>query len=174
METPVNSRSGNEFVMSPRFRDASALQDYNFIRAADGGKTVGDYDDRAMRHEILEGALYQHFGFCIEVGSSFIQNKDRSVLEQCARNGDALALAAAELEAALADNGFVAFRHAVDELFSHGVSRGLADLVLLRFGLTVSNIVGHRIVEQEGLLRHDCNLLTKRGELDIADIAIVD
>ena len=61
---------------------------------------------RRFRERFLHVAL----GFRIERGGRFVEQDDRRVLDQRARDGDALALAAGQLHAVLADRRVVAAR----------------------------------------------------------------
>ena len=58
----------------------------------------------------LQGILDQRLGFAIEVAGGFIQHQDARVLQDHARQGNALFLAAAQAVAALAHDRVVAVR----------------------------------------------------------------
>ena len=45
---------------------------------------------------------------------------------------------------------------------------------VLGLGLAVADVVGHGIVEQESILRHDADLGAQRGQLQIAHVLAVD
>ena len=63
-------------------------------------------------HRCVHGLAHLQFGFRIERGGGLVEQDDRRVLDQRARDGDALALAAGELQAVLADRRVVAAREA--------------------------------------------------------------
>ena len=73
-------------------------------------KAVSDDEGGAADHQIGKSFLHKHFGFGVELGSGFIEDEDRRILQDGAGDGDALALAAAEAGAAFTDHGIVAFR----------------------------------------------------------------
>ena len=69
-------------------------------------------------------------GFGIERCGRFVEQDDRRILDQRACNRDALALAAGELHAVLADLSVVALREAHDEIVRMRGFRGGDDLCL--------------------------------------------
>jgi hypothetical protein len=94
------------------------------------------------------------FGLGVERRGRLVENQDRRVLEQRAGNRQALALAAREQHAVLADLGVEALRQAVDELARVGGFGGFS--IVARAGasarLAVGDVAGDRVVEQRDLL----------------------
>ena len=88
----------DQFLVRADLADAPFFQHHDLVGAADGGEPVRDHDHGAVRHQIGQRPLHQHFGFGIEVRGGLVQNQDGRVLEQRAGDGDALPLAAAELQ----------------------------------------------------------------------------
>ncbi len=66
---------------------------------------MGDGDHRLAGHQPVEALLDRRLDLRIERRGRLVEDQDRRVLEQHAGDGDALALAAGELDAALADMG---------------------------------------------------------------------
>ena len=60
------------------------------------------------------------FAFGVQRGGSFVENQDRRVFEQRAGDGQALALAARQAQAVVADHGIEALRQAAHELGHEG------------------------------------------------------
>ena len=56
----------------------------------------------------------------VERGCRFVEDQDAGIADQRTRNGHALALAARQRDAALADRGVVALRHFTDEVVGAG------------------------------------------------------
>jgi hypothetical protein len=81
-----------------------------------------------------------------EVG--LVENQDRRVLQQGARDGEALPLAARKTLAALADHGRVAVGLRQDEIVGVGGACGSFDLPRGCAGRAVGNVAGDSIVEQ--------------------------
>ena len=88
--------------------DAAMVEHDQAIHARDGGEPVRDRDHGLARHQGAEALLDRGLDLAVECGGGFVQHQDRRVLEDHARDRDALALAAGELDAALAHLGVVA------------------------------------------------------------------
>ena len=75
------------------------------VHRRDGRQPVRDGDHRLARHQPVEALLDRRLDLRIERARRLVEDEDRRVLEEDAGDGDALALAAGELRAALADMG---------------------------------------------------------------------
>src|SRR5215472_9197778 len=82
---------------------AAMVQHDEAVHACDRREAMGNGDDGAPPHELVELFLDRRLDFGIERRGRFVQDQDRRVLEDDASERDALALAARELDAALAD-----------------------------------------------------------------------
>ena len=89
---------------------------------------------RAALHQPLQRLLDRRLVLRIDRGERLVEDEDRGVEEQRARDRDALALAAREARPALADARFVAFGQGEDEIMRVGRARGGLDLRLARVG----------------------------------------
>ncbi len=99
--------------------------------------------------------------------------------EHHARHGDALALAAGKLHAALADMGVVAAAampvfELDDEIVRLGALRGVARSGLGRIGPAVADVVADRAVQQRGVLRHHRDLAAQALLRHLGDVLAVD
>ena len=83
--------------------DASALEHDDAVGVAHGGEAMGDDERRAAAREMLEGLRDLALAFGVERARRFVEQQDRAVGEERARDRDALPLAAGELDAALAE-----------------------------------------------------------------------
>ena len=72
--------------------------------------------------DALQRPLDRGLGLVVDGGGRLVEDQDRRVFEQRARDGQPLALAAGELLAALADDRLEAVRHALDELVASAAS----------------------------------------------------
>ena len=103
-----------------------------------------------------------------------VENQDRRVEQQRARDGDALTLTARERVAALADDGVVALGQAHDELVRVGrAGRGL-DSSNRGVGSAVGDVVADRDRKEERLVEDDADVRAKRAERHVADVVAVD
>src|ERR1700687_5428545 len=122
----------------------------------------------------MQRGLHQSFGLAIEGRSSLIQNQERRVLEQCTRNCQPLALASGKPHAALSDDSIVPCGEGKNEIMRERSTGRDLDFFLWNFGLAVSDVVTHRIVEQNRLLGDDANLRPQRGEGYVADVLTIN
>ena len=120
------------------------------------------HDTRAPLHKRGEGVLHERFAFRIERARRLIEHEHRAIGQNGTRNGDALALAARQLHAALADLGFESLRQAFDEFQRVRTRRRFANLVHAGARLAIRDILGNAAVEQQRFLRHISDLATQR------------
>ena len=94
--------------MRAAFANRAAFEHRNHIGAANRRKAVSDDEHRAPSHQIVQRALHEHLGFGIELGSRFIENQNRRIFQERARNRQPLALAAGKPLAAVANQSLIA------------------------------------------------------------------
>ena len=160
--------------MRPALQDAAGLQHQDLVGVDHGREAVRDDQRGAAGGDALERFLERLLGAAVQGRSGLVEDEDRRVLQEHAGDGDALLLAAGELEAALADRGGVALGQAGDEVVDlGGPGRGL-DLGLGGTGAAVGDVLGDGVVEEHGVLRHHADRATQ-GELrDCAHVLAVD
>ena len=78
------------------------------VHARDGGQPVRDRDHRLAFHQAEQLLLDRELDLAVERRGGLVEHQDRRVLQHHARDRDALALPARELDAALADVRVVA------------------------------------------------------------------
>ena len=88
--------------------DAALLEHDQAVERRDGREPVRDGDHGLALHQRRERLLDRRLDLRVERRGRLVEDQDRRVLEDHAGDGDALALAAGELDAALADMGVVA------------------------------------------------------------------
>ena len=105
-----------ELVERTDLHDPPGLEHQDARRLADGGEPMGDDEGGAVLHDFVE--RHQHFGFGrgIERAGRLVENQDRRVLQQRARNRQALALATRQRAPALAHFGVKTFDVVFDEI----------------------------------------------------------
>ena len=94
--------------MAADFDDAALIEHDQPIHGRDGRQAVGDGDHRLAGHQAVERLLDRRLDLRIERRGRLVEDEDRRILQEDAGDGDALALAAGQLDAALADMGVVA------------------------------------------------------------------
>ena len=106
--------------MGATLDDAAVLHDDDLVGVFDGGEPMRDDQRRAIAHELDQRLLDAPLGFVVERRRGLVEDQDGRVLEQRARDGDALALAARQQRAAIADRGVEALRQLGGELVDVG------------------------------------------------------
>ena len=111
--------------------------------------------------------------FAVERRGGLVEQQQRRVLEERARDGDALALAAGEFHAALADDGAHAGRQLFDEVAARR-DRSFEHLVVGRVRPAVADVLHDRAMEHRNVLRHDADGLAQAVLRDARDVLPVD
>jgi hypothetical protein len=109
--------------------DAAGLEHDDAIGMDHGRQAVRDDDRGAAALDRFQRRLDIGLGAAVERAGRLVEDQDRRVLDQGARDRDALLLAARELQAALADAGVEAVGERLDEAGDRGAARGGGDLV---------------------------------------------
>ena len=84
---------------------------------------------RAALHQPIERLLDDRLVLGVDRGERLVEDQDGGVAEQRAGDGDALALATGQPDAALAHHRLIALRQARDELVGVGAAGGRAQIV---------------------------------------------
>ena len=87
--------------------DAAMIENKNAVEPLHGGQAMGDDECCASFSEPIECVAYQGLGHGIEARRGFVKNQNRRAGQDRSGDGNPLTLAAGELDAALADQGFV-------------------------------------------------------------------
>src|SRR6185295_5822706 len=107
VELFVAAGGGEELGVGAALDDLSSFEDEDLVGAADGREAVGDDERSAAAAEGAEAVLDLGFALAVEARRRLVEDQDGRVGQDRAGDGDALALAAGELDAALADDAFV-------------------------------------------------------------------
>src|SRR5690606_21703184 len=100
------------------------------VGVLDRRQPVGDDQRRAALRELVERLLDRALGLGVEGRGRLVEDQDRRVLQEDARDRQPLLLTARELHAALADQRVEALRQALDQLLELSPARGLEDLLV--------------------------------------------
>ncbi len=114
---------------------------------------MGDDDRRPPAQRVVEGALDRDLRLRVEVRRRFVEDHDRGVLEEDARDREALLLSTRHAIAALADDGVEPVRERGDDVpDARRAQRGL-ELGVGRFGPGEREVGANRVVEEVRVLR---------------------
>ena len=139
-----------------------------------GGKAVSDDKRSAAFHQRFQRFLNQAFALRIQRTGGFIQDEDGRIFQNRARNGDALALAAGEFDAALAHQRGVTFGEGLDKVVRVCLAGGLFYFFLAGAWLAVSDVVRNAPAEEQHLLGDHGHLAAKFSQLVVARVPAVD
>src|SRR5579884_825820 len=174
IQPAIGAEPLHQVLVRARVSDGAIFEDDNAIGAAHGGKAMGDHEHGPAGHQVLQRSLDERLGLAVEGGGGFVQYEDGRILQQGTRDRDALALAAGQPDAALANYGVVAFREFLDEVVSQGGLGRQHHGVLCYTRLSIRDVVADGVVEQHGFLGNDADLRTQGRKGDVANIFAVD
>ena len=111
----IDAVLGEKFLMRAALGHLATLQHDDLVSVDDGGEAVGDDQRGAVGgDEVLSADLISSSVFeAVERRGGLVEDQDRRALEDGAGDGDALLLAARQLETALADRRVVALGQAL-------------------------------------------------------------
>ncbi len=150
------------------------IQHIKLVGIDNRAQAMGDHDGGAIFHQPRQRTLHMALAFGVERRGRFVQQQDRRIAQHGAGDGDALALAARQFQAAFADARIVAVRQLHDEFVRRRVLRRTLDIRSAGAGSAQRDIVGDAFVEQDGVLGHQSDIPAKRSQRDVADVVAVD
>lgn len=159
----VQATHGKQLLVGTPFNDAAVVHHQHLIGMLDGRQAVRDDQCGAFGHQALQRILHQSLGFVVQRGSGFVEDQDRGVTQDRAGDRQALALAAGQQRAVLADRGLQLLRHARDELPRIGCFGRRTDLLLARFH-AIGDVGRDGVIEQHDLLPDHRHLPTQVGQ----------
>src|ERR1700744_5778211 len=133
-----------------------------------------DGDDGPPFHEARQRIADRLLGLGVESRGRLVQKKNGRVLQERARDRDALTLATGPLCAAVADGRVEANRQAFDEFAASGRKRSFPDLRVGRFRTPIADVLRQRAIEKRSVLRHDRDRLSEALLRRSRDVVSVD
>ena len=135
---------------------------------------MGDDERRAPRHHLAQRRLDGLLRRRVDRGRRVVEDEDARVGEQRPGDRDALALAAGEREAALADARVVAVGQLGHEAGGLGALGGALDLRAGGVRAAVGDVVVDGGAEQERVVGDHRDGAAQRGEVDLPHVGAVD
>ncbi len=160
--------------MGAETNDAAVVEDDNEVGGDHRLKAVGDHQDSAVLAEFAESDADFLFGVGIDLAHGFIENEHGGVVEDGARDGDALFLAAGETYTVLANHGFVAVREAGDVFIGKTAAGGIEHFFAGGVSGSVGYVVVNSVGEEEGVLGDESDLAAEAAERNGADVDAID
>ena len=106
----------HELLMGTFFYDGALIKDNDFGSVLDRRQPVSNNKTRAAHHQAVQGLLDDAFTFRVKGTCCFVKDQDTGVLEDGPGNGNALALAAGNIDAPVTKLCIIALRQLLDEL----------------------------------------------------------
>ncbi len=144
------------------------------IGAAHRRQPVGDDQRRAAFGELGERLLDQPLGFRIERARGLVEQQQRRIHQDRARKREALALAARQLQSAIADDGVVAVGLIHDEIVGRRGARGSNDLGVGRAEPPERDVGADRVVEEGDVLTDHRDSAAQARDGHLADVLPID
>ena len=161
-----------QLLVRPRLHDPAFPKHKNYIRILDRRQPMRYRDRGPSLRRPLQRRLHYSLRLRIQRRGGFVQEQEPRFPDQGAGDGDALFLAAGELEAAGAAARAEAFGERLDEVPGVGLLAGVDDLVFCGGRLVLhvvdaeGDVVAHGAGEEGRFLLHEGNLVAvdARGE----------
>ena len=154
--------------------DPALIQDDDPIGPAQRRGAVGDEDGGVPGEHVVERGVDDGLGVAVDRGGGLVEHEDLRANQQHPRQRDALALAARQRRAALADLRVVAVRHRHDHVVDvRGTGRGL-DVGVGRARRAQCDVLGDGGREEERLLEHHADVAAERRLRHAPDVLPVD
>src|SRR6266567_2893435 len=170
----VEAAALNQFLMGAAFNDAAAVEDQNQIGVLNGGKALRDDERRSPFAEAAHGLPDEPLGLRVHAGGCVVEDENARVHQEGAGDRQALALAAAQRNAAFANDGVVAVLQLGNELVGLGGAGATLDFFAGRGGFAVGDVFRHAGAEEEGFLENDADGPAELIELKLAGIDSID
>lgn len=162
-----------QFAVGARLDDAAAVQHADVVRADHGGQPVGHHDHgagaRSVAHKVVQGGLDPGLALGVEARCRLVQQDEPCPPQDGAGDGQALPLAPAQPDPALADLRVVAQRpEGQNKVVRVRPPAGPVDGGLVRCRLQpVHQIVPHGVRKEFGVLRDDGDAVALLGPCEV-------
>ena len=154
--------------------DGSVLDGEDDVGVADGGEAMRDRDGGSALDERLKRLLDDALAFGVQRRRGLVEDQNRWVLEDHARDGQSLALPTGESVAALAHHRVIAVLQRKDALVDERGFRGGHDLLVGGGGAPVADVLADRAAEEIALLGDHPDGVRDRLSAEVAYVVTVD
>jgi len=164
----------DELVVAALLGDLPSAEHDDVVGAADGRQPVRHDHRRAAADERLQRRLHELLALSVERGSGLVEEEDARVVDDGARDRDALLLPAAHLPAALSALRLVLVGEPADEAVRVRGAARLPHLLLGCVVLAVPHVLEDRDREEHWLLRDQLDLLPQPLDVQLPNVHAVD
>ncbi len=170
----VRSFMRDQLRVATALRHRAVLQHQDAVGVDHARQAVRQDQRGAAGHQAIQRLLDDCLVLRIDRRQRLVQHQDRRVAQQCAGDGDTLALAARQARAAFPDHRLVVVRQSFDEVMRIGGARGGDDVGLAGVGAAEAQVFLDRPVKQIGVLRHHRDHPAHRLRIERAQILTAD
>ena len=170
----VVGAAGVEFGVCAEVYYVALLEDDNLLHVADCAEAVGYDEHRAVVHKFVYRLLDKRFAVDIEGGSGFVQDNQRRIFQEYARDCNALLLSARKSVTALANAGVVAVFKLSDEVVRERRAGCRIHFLFGGVGLCKQNVVVDCVVKKHGILRHGTEVFVQVKKRHIFEVDSVN
>ena len=163
-----------QLLMCALLGDAAIFQHNDLIGICHGGQAMGNHQHGAPFGCAFQRALYLALGFGVEGAGGLVEQQQRRVFQQGARNAHALFFPARQFQPPLAHRRVIAFGQRQNEIvdlrgFGCRHHLGLGGIVA-----PIGDVIADRVVKEHGILGHNANGAMQAMQGDIAHILPID
>ena len=164
----------HQLRVGPVGDDVTALEQHDALGEVDGRDAMGDHERGAALHQHLERRVDLLLDLHVDRAGGVVEHEDGGVVEQRARDGDALPLATRQRVAALTHLAVEAFGQRVDEgLGPRRARRGAHELVA-GVRAAVGDVLADGRREEERFVEHQPHRRAQAADGQVAHIPAVD
>ena len=129
IEVVVCAFQAEKLFLGASFDDDTMVEHDDLVCIPDGGKPVGDHENRFFLHQPVQTLLDQLFGMSVDVACRLIEDHDRRLVQRGSRDAKELSLSFAEVCSVVIEHGIVAKRRSSDEAVGMGILARLDDFL---------------------------------------------
>ena len=127
--------------------NVAVIHDQDQVGIHDRRQAMRNHKARTPTHERVHGAADGKFGARIHARRRLVQNENRRVVEQYARDGQQLALALADAFGIVGHPRVITLRHGTHKEVDLRGARSRHDLVARRLGTAVGDVLRNRAIK---------------------------
>ena len=160
--------------MGALLNDLTLFEHQNGIGVLNGGQAVGNDKASAIFHQRVHRRLDIDLSARVYVGGRLVKDKDGSVGQHGARNGDQLLLSLGDARTVIGKKRVIAVGQALDEGMDLGCLGGFYRVLVRSILFAVGDVFENGAVEQPGLLQYHGISASEAFSCDVADILAVN
>ena len=173
-DLPVQRGAVEQHAVLAAGHDPAVVEHHDLVGQCDRREAVGDHERGPSGHRLGERELDALLGGGVHRGGGVVEHQHPRVRNQRAGDRQALALAAGQGQAPLADLGLVALRQLGDEVVCLSSPGRLFDLLAARVAAGVGDVLRDAGGEQEGVVADHRHRLADAADRYLADVGAVE